>query len=163
YLLVGRVRWVKGPGRESRIQVSPELVEAASAADKWQQPFDAALTDVFQVQADIATRVAQALGVALSSSARTALATRPTQNLEAYDSLLRGDQLVITEGRLELEAYRKAAAAYRAAVRLDSTFGLAWGRLSMAETFIHDWSDHDDESAAPMAKEAADRALALAP
>jgi len=166
YLLVGTVRWVKGPGGTSRIQVSPELVEVESAADKWQQPFDAALTDVFQVQADVATQVAQALGVALSSTARAALATRPTQNLAAYDSLLRGDQLVITEGRWEVEAFGKAAAAYQAAVRLDSTFGLAWARLSWAETAIFNLgpdTHHDDDSAAAIAKQAADRALALAP
>ena len=163
YLLVGTVRWVKDPGRESRIQVSPELVDVASAAAKWQQPFDAALTDVFRVQADVATQVAQALGVALSSSTRAALAIRPTQNLAAYDSLLRGDQLLITEGRLEPEAFRKAAAAYRAAVRLDSTFGLAWGRLAWAETAVYNGSHDDDDSAAASAKRAADRALALAP
>src|SRR5262249_42730116 len=116
YLLVGKVRWLKEPGRESRIQVSPELVDVGSATAKWEQPFDAALTDVFQVQADIATQVAQALGVALNSTARSALATRPTQNLAAYDSLLRGDQLLITEGRLENESAKRAAAAYRAAV-----------------------------------------------
>jgi TolB-like protein len=163
YLLVGKVRWVKGPGRESRIQVSPELVEVASATNKWQQPFDAALTDVFQVQADIATQVAQALGVALSTTARAALATRPTQNLAAYDSLLRGDQLLITEGRLDKEASQRAAAAYRAAVGLDSTFGLAWGRLAWAETWVYNGSHDDDDTAAVIAKQAADRALALAP
>ena len=165
YLLIGTVRWVKGPGRESRIQVSPELVEVGSAADKWQQPFDAALTDVFQVQADVATRVAQALGVALSSTARVALATRPTQNLAAYDSLLRGDQLLITQGRLDREAVREAAAAYQAAVRLDSTFALAWARLAWAEVFNYTGVDNEEgaDSIAETAKLAADRALALDP
>jgi serine/threonine-protein kinase len=163
YLLVGTVRWSKGPGRESRIQVSPELVEVGSAAAKWGQPFDAALTDVFQVQADIASQVAQALGVALSATAHAVLASRPTQNLSAYDSLLRGDQLLITEGRLEREAFMKAAGAYRAAVRLDSTFGLAWGRLGWAEAGIYNDSEDEDDSAAMLAKQAADRALVLAP
>jgi TolB-like protein len=165
YLLVGKVRWVKGSGRESRLQVSPELVEVASAADRWQQPFDAALTDVFQVQADIAGQVAQALGVALSSTARAALATRPTQNLAAYDSLLRGDRLVITEGRIDSEAFRTAAAAYRAAVQLDSTFGLAWGRLAWAEMYVYDEDvgGPENDSVAALAERAADRALALAP
>jgi serine/threonine-protein kinase len=163
YLLVGTVRWVKGSNRQSRIQVVPELVEIATASDKWQQPFDAALTDVFQVQADVATQVARALDVTLSRSTRATLAARPTQNLAAYDSLLRGDQLLITEGRLEPEAFRRAAAAYRAAVRLDSTFGLAWGRLAWAETAVYNGSHDDNDSAAVMAKLAADRALALAP
>ena len=163
YLLIGRIRWLKGPGRESRLQVSPELVEVRSTADKWQQPFDAALTDVFQVQADIASQVAQALGVALSGAAHSALAARPTQNLAAYDSLLRGDQLVIAQG--DLWGFGPAAAAYRAAVRLDSTFGLAWGRLAWAETYVYnaDVGGPENDSVAALAKQAADRALALAP
>jgi TolB-like protein len=59
YILTGTVRWAKGAGGQSRVQVSPELVQVATASTKWQQPFDAALTDVFQVQADIAGRVAE--------------------------------------------------------------------------------------------------------
>src|SRR4029079_17038616 len=53
YLLVGKVRWAKGKDG-SRVQVSPELIEVATASAKWQQPFDADLTDVFKVQADVA-------------------------------------------------------------------------------------------------------------
>ena len=70
YLLMGTVRWEKRPDGTSRVQVSPELIEVAPGGrTKWQQPFDAALTDVFQVQADIAGRVAQALDVALGEAA----------------------------------------------------------------------------------------------
>jgi TolB-like protein len=53
------VRWDKSPDGASRVQVSPELIEASTAAAKWQAPFDAALTDVFRVQGDIAERAAE--------------------------------------------------------------------------------------------------------
>ncbi len=59
YLVIGKVRWDKRANGGSRVQVSPELIQVSSGAAKWQQPFDASLTDVFQVQADIAGRVAQ--------------------------------------------------------------------------------------------------------
>src|SRR2546426_8955947 len=52
----GTVRWAKVPAG-NRVQVSPELIEIKAAGapeSRWQQPFDAAVTDVFQVQADIA-------------------------------------------------------------------------------------------------------------
>ena len=62
----------------------------APPTTKWQQPFDASLTDVFQVQADIAGRVAQALDVALGSQVQQQLAEKPTQNLAAYDAYLKG-------------------------------------------------------------------------
>ncbi len=69
YLLTATVRWQKG-GETSRVHVTPELIEirdSGAPASKWQQPFDASLTDVFQVQSDIASKVAQALGVALGT------------------------------------------------------------------------------------------------
>jgi TolB-like protein/Flp pilus assembly protein TadD len=161
YLLVGKVRWVKAASGGSRVQVSPELVEVGSATARWQQPFDAALTDVFQVQADIAGQVAQALGVALGGRARAALAARPTQNLKAYDAFLRGDRLLVAEGRKDAEASREAVAGYREAVRLDSSFGLAWARLAWAE-MLNPGANRADSNA-QAAHRAADRALALAP
>ena len=64
------MRWEKSGGT-SRVRVTPELVDARpgqAARSKWGQQFDASLTDVFQVQGDIATKVADALGVALADS-----------------------------------------------------------------------------------------------
>ena len=91
YLLVGKVRWQKGAsGAASRVQVSPELIDVSTADAKWQQPFDASITDVFQVQADIAGRVAQALDVAIGSRQQRVLENRPTRNLAAYDAFLKG-------------------------------------------------------------------------
>src|SRR6185436_16266378 len=94
YLLTATVRWEKHPDGTSRVRVSPELVQVepgAAPRTKWQQGFDAALTDVFQVQAEIAGQVAQALNLALEDSTKRELAERPTQNLAAYDAFLRGE------------------------------------------------------------------------
>jgi len=95
YLLTGTVRWEKAAGG-NRVRVSPELIVVSTASTKWQQPFDAALSDVFQVQADIAGRVAQALNLALEGPKQEQLAERPTQNLAAYDAYLKGEE--ITQG-----------------------------------------------------------------
>ena len=94
YLLTATVRWQKGGGG-NRVQVTPELVEirqSGAPASKWQQPFDAAITDVFQVQSDIATKVAQALGGALGAGEEKRLSEKPTQNLAAYDAFLKGEE-----------------------------------------------------------------------
>ena len=94
YLLTATVRWQKGGGG-NRVQVSPELVEiraSGAPASRWQQPFDAAITDVFQVQSDIATKVAQALGGALAAGEQKRLSEKPTQNLAAYDAFLKGEE-----------------------------------------------------------------------
>ena len=72
YLLTATIRWQKSAGAD-RVQVSPELVEIRSEgppASRWQQAFDASMTDVFQVQSEIASKVAESLGVALAAGSR---------------------------------------------------------------------------------------------
>ena len=68
----------------------PELIDAGSGDVKWQQSFDTDITDVFEVQSQIATRVAGALGVALGGSEQQQLTKRPTDNVEAYQLYLKG-------------------------------------------------------------------------
>ena len=60
------------------------------------EPFDAPYDDVFMVESEIASRVAQALKVVLGDTARRRLAERPTASLAAYDAYLRGE--AVSEG-----------------------------------------------------------------
>jgi serine/threonine-protein kinase len=162
YLLVGKVRWQKTAGGVSRVQVSPELIDAASATTRWQQPFDTPLADVFAVQGDIASRVAQALDVALGAGARQRLTERPTQNLAAYDAFLRGERLSSRVEVVDLGALRKAVVAYEEAVALDSSFALAWAQLSRARSTVYINSGRPQPEG-ELARVAAERALVLGP
>jgi serine/threonine-protein kinase len=160
YLLVGKVRWQKSAGGASRVQVSPELIEVASASARWQQPFDAAITDVFQVQADIAGRVAQALDVAIGSRQQQALEDRPTRNLAAYDAYLKGEaQRALGNNPVTL---RQAVTFYEQAVALDSTFVTAWAALSEAASLAYT-NGAPSPALADRSRSAADRAIALDP
>jgi TolB-like protein/tRNA A-37 threonylcarbamoyl transferase component Bud32 len=127
YILTGTVRWEKSTGGQSRVQVSPELIQVSTAAAKWQQPFDAPLTDVFQVQADIAGRVAQALDVALGAGRQDELQEKPTQNLTAYDAYLKGEEVSNALGTTDPATLRQAIGHYEKAVALDSAFVLGTG------------------------------------
>ena len=135
YLLVGKVRWQKGGDGTSRVQVSPELIEVATADARWQEPFDAALTDVFQVQADVAGRVAQALDVAIGTQQQQALADRPTRNLAAYDAYLKGEA-ARSFGNNPV-TLRQATGFHEQAVALDSGFVAAWAALSEAASMLY--------------------------
>jgi len=140
YLLTGTVRWEKGAGGASRVQVSPELVEISSGSaprTRWQEPFDASITDVFQVQADVATQVAQALGATLGSGERKALTTQPTRNLAAYDAYLKGEEISNGLAVIDLVLLRRALGYYEQAVALDSTFALAWARRSQTHSGMY--------------------------
>jgi serine/threonine-protein kinase len=161
YLLTGTVMWARGPGgAASRVQVSPELVRVRDGATRWQQPFDAELSDVFRVQGEIATKVADALGVALGGSERK-LAERPTQNLAAYDAFLRGEE-VWNSGAGDPVTLSAAIAAYERAVALDTGFALAWAQLSRARSLAYG-NTLITRANAEGARIAAARALALAP
>jgi serine/threonine protein kinase/tetratricopeptide (TPR) repeat protein len=162
YLLVGKVRWEKIAGGQSRVRVSPELVQTSTASTRWQQPFDAALTDVFQVQADVASRVAQALDVALGTGEKQTLAGKPTTNLPAYDLYLQGNEAAGGFDAVAPVELRRAIGYYERAVALDSTFGLAWAQLSRAHTQIH-WTGTPTAADEAKALASAERALALAP
>jgi eukaryotic-like serine/threonine-protein kinase len=160
YLLVGKVRWEKSPDGTSRVQVSPELIQASSGAARWQQPFDATITDVFQVQADIAGKVAQALDVALGTTERQALTRKPTGDLGAYDAFLKGEEVSDRLRVDEASRLRDAITYYEQAVALDSGFVGAWAQLSRAHSLLYYRGSTSD---APASLGAAQRATALAP
>ncbi|MFL5515238.1 MAG: protein kinase domain-containing protein [Gemmatimonadales bacterium] len=164
YLLVARVRWAKTADGSSRVEVSPELVDVSPGhppTTKWQQPFEAAITDVFKVQGEIAGQVASALDLALGAGQREAMAKRPTRNLAAYDAYLKAEA---TGGLVAATAQtlRPAIVWYGQAVGIDSTFAEAWSRLSRAQGLFY-LNVMPSPEADSGARRAAERAAALAP
>ncbi len=163
YLLTGTVRWEKAAGAASRVRVTPELVDARpgqAARTRWGQQFDAALTNVFQVQADIATKVTDALGVALADSVRAELVARPTVSLEAYDAFLKGE--AARAGSQDIPNLQRAWPHYQRAVALDSTFVPAWAEVSRVASGLYANRAPTPELA-EQARHAAERARRLGP
>jgi eukaryotic-like serine/threonine-protein kinase len=160
YLLVAKVRWARGADSTSRVRVSPELVQVSggTATLRWQQPFEAALTDVFKVQTDIAGQVAGALDLALGANQKQQLAERPTRSLAAYDAYLRARANV---GR-DPASLRRKVALLDEAISLDSTYAIAWSELSFTLGALYANSTPDPAVAARVER-AAERALALDP
>jgi tetratricopeptide (TPR) repeat protein len=151
------VRWAKGTGG-SRVRVSPELVRTGTGATTWQEPFEAPLTDVFQVQADIAERVARALDHALADSVRRALEERPTEDLTAYTFYLRGRHAWNTR---TAEGLRNAVNYFRQAIERDPGYARAYAGLADAYLNLADYHFMPGAEALPYAQAAARRALEL--
>ncbi len=164
YLLTATVRWEKGAGT-SRVHVSPELIDLSGSGtptSKWQHPFDAPLTNVFEVQSAIAAGVAEALGLALGAGQEKRLSEKPTKSLAAYDAFLRGEEVSRHGAAADPPTVRKALGSYEQAVALDPGFAQAWARVSWANTSLHGFGAPTPASA-QRAREAADKAVALAP
>jgi tetratricopeptide (TPR) repeat protein len=117
---------------------------------------------VFQVQADIAGKVASALDIALGDSARHNLAVKPTANVAAYDAFLKGEDASDGMAAADPASLRRAIGFYEEAVGLDPAFVPAWGRLAQARVLLYSNSTPGPELEA-QARDAAERARALGP
>ena len=96
------------------------------------------MTDIFEVESEIAKRIAESLQAKLTGREKQALAVKPTNNPEAYDAYLRGLAFAgrnFTGCLPDLVA--KAAGFYERAVQLDPNFALAWARLSRAHGWLY--------------------------
>src|SRR2546425_8798174 len=141
YLLLGRVRWTQSARGVSRVRVDPELMQVADVAaptTRWEQSFDAPLTDVFEMQTNIAGKVARELQLTLTPAAQQALAQRPTSSLAAYDAFLKGEAASQGSNAFDLSSLRRAIGYYEQAVALDSAFALAWARLGQSRAFAYE-------------------------
>ena len=73
-----------------RIRVNVRLVRVADGTAVWAETFDEKYTDIFVVQDAIATQIASALALNLTSDERTRLGKRYTSNPDAYEYYYRG-------------------------------------------------------------------------
>ena len=160
YLLTGTVRWSKTNG-VNRVRVTPELIEVANADTRWSQPYDTVLSDVFAVQASIASKVAEALNVALAPPVEAQLAVRPTSNLDAYDEFLKGEQITGSLSNTNPPTLLQGLEHYDQAVRLDSTFARAWSAIARAQSILSFTSP--TKESVERARVAAEKTLQIAP
>ncbi len=157
-ILEGSVRYAG-----ERVRVNVTLIDARSDATVWSESYDRELTarSIFEIQTAIARQVASALTVALSPDEQQALATAPTENLQAYRSYLKAVGLERLADDREVVA--GTVAALTDAVDLDSNFAQAWARLVKAHLQMY-WRGFDRSiERLERARRALDRATALQP
>jgi len=161
YILEGTVQRERPSDPSSRVRVMPQLIRAYDDVHVWAETYDHDMSEVFHLQSDLAEQVAQALDITLLEPERQALASRPTENMDAYNYYLRGNEYY-QRSNLENDK-RIALGMYEKAVELDSTFALSYAQLSRVHSDMY-WEhyDHSKERLA-IAKKAADKALELKP
>ena len=143
------------------VHVNVQLIRVATDEHLWAESYNRKLDDVFGVEGEVASAIADQLNAKLSGAEQKAVAEKPTQNAAAYDSYLRG--LAIEHNNYNYEAYIQADRNYQRAVELDPNFALAWARMAILRSFLNfnaiDLNTYTPDSV----KQAADRAMALAP
>jgi TolB-like protein/Tfp pilus assembly protein PilF/predicted Ser/Thr protein kinase len=162
YVLEGTVRWDGSMSGESKVRVTPQLIRVSDDTHLWADSYDRELQDIFSVQSDIASQVVEQLGVTLLEPERGAIHTRPTENLDAYHAYLRGMEMI---GGLDplLRNSGPAIERFEEAVALDPNFALAYAEMSRLHSAHSHFGVDRSEERLNSAREAAERALALAP
>ncbi|PYJ19255.1 MAG: hypothetical protein DME94_00275 [Verrucomicrobia bacterium] len=143
------------------VHVNVQLIRAATAEHLWAESYNRTLDDVFGVEGEVASAIADQLNAKLSGAEQKAVAEKPTQNAAAYDAYLRG--LTIEHNNYNYDAYIQAERNYQRAVELDPNFGLAWARMAILRSFLNFNAIDPNTYTAGSVKQAADRAMALAP
>ena len=124
YVLTGTLRRAG-----ARLRINVQLVDTHTDFQLWSDRFDREMKDVFEVQDEMARRIAEALRVTLSPEELEALAVKPTENLRAYDLYLRGKRYARRQTRQDLEF---ALQMFENAVAIDPSFALAYAASANA-------------------------------
>jgi len=152
YVLTGTLRRAG-----NRLRISAQLVDTQTDFPLWSDRFDREMKDVFEVQDEMARRIAEALRVTLSPEELEALSIKPTENLQAYDLYLRGKRYARRQTRQDLEF---ALQMFENAVAIDPSFALAYAASANACAMFY-WTFSRNQMWVERAREASGKAVAL--
>jgi TolB-like protein/Tfp pilus assembly protein PilF len=160
---LGVANLIEGSVRKQgdRVRIVAELISAADGRSLWSETYDRELKDVFAVQAEIASKVADQMKVKLLGERTHSDAAPPNENLAAYNAVLQSDFYF---QQLTAESVQRAIRSLEEAVRLDPNYALAYAKLSLAwRQYAASFAANDNEQAYAQAKAAAEKAIKLAP
>ena len=116
-----------------KIHLNAQLIDARTDRHVWAEQYDRDFTDLFAIQSELAQKIASQLSTKITRAERTAIETRPTEDMEAYDLYSRAKTL----GRITspydptgLEGMAEAVDILEKAVRRDPNFALAYSLLA---------------------------------
>jgi len=155
YILEGSVRKA-----ENRVRITAQLIDSTTGFHLWAQDFDRDLKDVFSVQEETALKIADALKLHLTPQEEQAVRRRYTQNVQAYDALLRGKAAAAEFDRPEKLAL--ARKDFEEAFRLDPNYAPALAGLAWVESQYYRNFD-SDPAHLHRAETLAQKALAIDP
>ena len=154
YVLAGTLR-----RSGSRLRISAQLVDTKTDFPLWSERYDREMQDIFELQDEIARKIAEALRVTLSPQEQAEIAAKPTDNLQAYDLYLRGKSYVRRMTKQDLEFARQM---FEQAIALDPKFALAYAAIAHACAALF-YNYGRDDVWIDRARAAAEQAAAMQP
>jgi len=145
------------------VRITAQLINTVTGFHLWSETYDRPLNDIFKVQTEVATAVAQQLEIKLAGNESTKFEVGGTKNPDAYDAYLRGQRLYFTDIYTPA-TLRMALEAIDQAIALDPNYAGAYAlRASVLVNLAY---SSKADSASPLrehARASAERAVALAP
>ncbi|MBK5188621.1 MAG: hypothetical protein JJD97_10250 [Gemmatimonadaceae bacterium] len=159
---LGATTLLEGSVRRSRdrVRIVAQLIDADSDQHVWSETYDRDLTDIFEIQTDVALQIAAALKAELSLDEQTRVRKEPTSDLAAYRLYLQGRHWFV---KYTASAMREAISYYERAIAIDPNYALAHVGVSMAYTELGEAGPLEPEVAFPRARAAGAAALRLDP
>jgi TolB-like protein/Tfp pilus assembly protein PilF len=143
-----------------RVRIVVQLIDAATGRSLWTETYDRRLTDIFEIQTDVALHIAAALEAELSPRERERMTREPTPDMTAYEEYLRGRKCHIQYTR---EGMLKAIAHFDRAIARDPAFALAWVGRAIAYTELGEIGALSRSEAATQALSSGAKAIELDP
>lgn len=144
---------------DNRIRVTAQLVKASDGYHIWSKTYDEEIQDVFAIQDEIATSIANAMLETLKTHRPMTIRTKSTSDVSAYEFYLRGRHFFKRFRKRDIEF---AMQMFREAIRIDADYALAWAGYADCHSFMVMYVDSNAECQGE-ANEASKRALELAP
>ncbi|TFB11476.1 tetratricopeptide repeat protein [Candidatus Marinimicrobia bacterium MT.SAG.3] len=145
----------------NKVRIIAQLIDVETEEHLWVDTYDRELVDIFAIQSDVAKKIAAALKASLTPEEEKRINEKPTENMEAYDFYLRGNDYSTRSS--DESNFKIGIQMYEKAVDLDPNFALAHSKLSIAHSDMY-WFYYDrTEERLRRSKKAVDRALILNP
>jgi TolB-like protein len=143
---------------DNRVRITAQLVDASTEEQLWADRYERELSDVLSLQNEIVMAITRELELQLTSQEQIRLASTPTVNPEAYEAYLQGR---FHMGRLSAAELDTALAYYDSALEIEPDSALAYAGIAFVWAARQQMGFVSPQEAAPLASEAALRALDL--
>ncbi|MBI4427651.1 MAG: protein kinase [Ignavibacteriales bacterium] len=143
---------------ENRARITAQLRDVGSNTTLWAETYDRELKDIFDVQSEVASRIASALQSRMSSSEPADAAPRQQENVEAYNLYLQGR---FFWNKRTADGLQKAIEYFQRAIEKDPSFARGYAGLADAYVVLASNTFAPPNEVMPKAKTAATKALAL--
>ena len=130
---------VEGSGQKIGDQISLviQVIEAKTDNHIWSQQYQRQTTDIFELQNEIALKIAQEVQVIVTPDEQARIEKVPTENLQAYDEFLKGIDLLNKPAQTKENIY-KSISYFRNALHLDTKFARAYAATALAYYLVED-------------------------